>query len=167
MGKKKIIEERIIPVQGTTKLHLYDPGYDQKGTNYEFKGNISSAPYGLLRLRKVEVTHTDSKFAYEQFDVDIFQAKNEQVLYVYADGEFYPDKIKKSYWLNCETAQFEMETKFGSHRFLTGGDGDYALLHHMKQYYGMILHMWFNTDENTLDDLEKILLELFMKRTVN
>ncbi len=160
--KVTILAEKTIPVQGTTRLEIFDKGYDQSGSNSEFHGNISSAPLGLLRLRRVRVDYPG--LSWEQYDVDIFQASWEDVLNSYAGGKHYPDQVKKIYELSCETASFFIKTKYGSELFSTDGDGDYGKLYHMKQYFGMILHLEFDDDMFSFEELEDKFLKLFKKR---
>lgn len=169
--KKTVLREIVYPVQGTTKLNLYDSGYDQGGTDYEFFGHISAAPLGLLRIREVQVECEPGEYCpnglkFNEFDVSIFQAKFEEALKTYSEDKYYPKAVKKEYDLNCETASFVCETKFGSHNFYTGADGFYASLTQMKQYYGMILDFSFNDIIYTFEELENIFLKLWKKRTV-
>ncbi len=164
-----ILKEKAYPVQGTTKLSIYDPGFSQKGTDLEFYGNISAAPLGLLRIRKVRVKCAPDKYfkdglTYEEYRVDVFQGAREEYLRTYADGKYYPQFFKKQYGLNCETASFAIETKFASDHFRTGADGVFAELFHMKQYGGMILHLYFDDELFTFDELERRMLKLFKER---
>jgi hypothetical protein len=166
---KTILREVTYPVQGTTKLNLYDDGFEQPGTDLEFFGSISAAPLGLLRIREVHVEcepdeYFKNGFQYNELEVSVFQAKHENVLKVYEQGGYYPGAVKKQYGLNCETASFICETKFGSDKFSTGADGYYATLVQMKQYYGMILHFSFADDMFTFEELEKRFLSLWKKR---
>ncbi len=156
-----VLEERIYPVQGTTKLEIYDAGYDQRGTDAEFHGNISAAPLGLMRIRKERIIYPE--IDWEQYLVEVFQASKEDVLKLYAESKHFPKEVKGEYSLNCETASFVIKTKFGKDRFETGGDGDYGKLFHMKQHYGMKLSLWFNDDDFTMDSLEERFLKLFKK----
>nr|WP_297765823.1 hypothetical protein [uncultured Butyrivibrio sp.] len=167
--KVTILEEKTYPVQGTTKLSIYDPGYSQKGTDLEFFGNISAAPLGLLRIRKVRVECSPDEYfkdglTYEEYRVDVFQGAKEEFLKTYAEGQYYPKLLKKQYGLNCETASFAIETKFNSDFFRTGADGVFAELYHMKQYGGMILHLYFDDCLFTFDELESRFLKLFKER---
>ena len=169
MDKVTILQEKTYQIHGTTKLNIYDPGFDQKGTDLEFFGNISAAPLGLLRIRKVHVKCEPDKyfkngFEYDEIRVDVLQAARQHDLDVYANGQYYPQALKKSYGLNCETASFAIETKFASDYFRTGGDGVYAELHHMKQYYGMILHLYFDDNLFTFEEIEDRFLKLFKGR---
>ena len=169
MDKITVLQEKIYPVHGTTKLNLYDEGFNQKGTNLEFFGNISAAPLGLLRIRKVHtVCEPDNLypkgFEFDEYQVDVFQGKDEDILKVYKEGRYYPHMVKKKYELNCETASFTCETKFGSDTFHTGADGLYANLTQMKQYFGMILHFYFDEDLFTFEELEDRFLTLWKER---
>ena len=169
MDNVTVIKEKIIPVHGTTKLSLYDPGFDQKGTDLEFFGSISAAPLGLLKIKKVHVKCDPDKyfkdgFEYDELRVDVLQAARQHDLDVYDNAQYYPQALKKSYGLNCETASFAIETKFASDYFHTGGDGVYAELHQMKQYYGMILHLYFDDGLFTFEELEDRFLKLFKER---
>lgn len=167
--KKTILREVAYPVQGTTKLKLYDSGFSQKGTDLEFFGNISAAPLGILRIREVHVECEPDKYCpdglkFNEFEVGVYQAKNEDILKTYTEGRYYPKAVKKEYGLNCETASFVCETKFGSDKFHTGADGYYANLTQMKQYYGMILEFSFADDMFTFEELEDRFLRLWKKR---
>lgn len=159
---RKIIKEVIYPVKGTTILELYDDGFNQKGTNYEFHGNISAAPLGMLRIRQVETQTPD--FDYDEITVDIVQAKNKENLDTYLNGEYYPSQLKQEYELNCETASFVIRTKFADDMFDTGGDGLYGYLYQMKQYFGMILNLSFDAGLFSFEEIESRFLALFPKR---
>jgi len=164
-----VIREKLYNVQGTTKLNLYDAGCSQQGTTFEFFGNISASPLGILRIQQVHVVYepdSDIQYRFEddEFHVQVFQAAKEEVLETYKKGFYYQGKEKKTYLLNCETASFVCETKFGSDLFHTGSDGMYADLAHMKQYYGMILRFYFSGDLFTFEELETRFLKLWKER---
>ncbi len=164
--KVTTLKEKLIPVHGTTKLHIYDGGYPQPGTNLEFHGSISAAPLGLMRIR---LDHIESdELDWDQYEVSVFQASREEVLAVYNSGKFFPSEVKKfCEVLNCERASYDIETKFGSDHFGTGGDGGYGTLKQMKQHYGMILHLWFDDDLFTFEELEERFLRLWKERRVD
>ena len=169
MGKKNneptatVLEEKIYNVKGTTKLNLWDEGFDQSGTDLEFFGNISAAPLGKMRIQKVHYKYPNN-LEFDNFKVDIFQASKEKDLNLYMSDRYYTKAKKAEYGLNCETAAFDMETKFGYDHFHTGTDGYYATLIQMKQYYGMILSFDLDGDLFNFDELEGRFLALFPKR---
>lgn len=164
---REILSEKIIPVHGTTKLILMDPEYDQKGTDSEFSGNISASPLGNLIIRKVHIIDSEWKIEYDSFEVEVLQSAYEEELKLYTNGRYYPRNIKKKYELNCETAHFYIETKYGSDTFSTGADGDYAHLIQMKQHHGMTLFFSFDDDMFTFEELEDRFLKLFKERNVD
>ena len=165
--KVTVTEEIKHNVKGTTSLHVFDAGFEQSGTTLEFHGNISSAPCGRLVIRKEHIVDNDDAYnlKYDIFHAIITQAHDDEKLDVYDKGRYFNDTIKKEYPdLNCETAGFEIFTKFNSDHFDTGADGMYGSLVQYKQYYGMRLDLYFDDDFYTMDEVEKRLLNLWPKR---
>ena len=172
MGNKiTILKEKTYEVKGTTKLRIGDPMYFEDmsagSTNkylkeITFNGNISAAPLGRIKIQ--EVREVDEKFTFTYILVSIVQGMNNQMLDVYINGKYYPSKVKKQYELGCDTAQFEMATKYGYDLFHTGADGFYGNLIVNKQHFGMILSLDFDTDLFTFDEIEKRMLKLFPER---
>ena len=172
MGNKiMILKEKTYEVKGTTKLRIGDPMYFEDiaagSTNkylkeITFNGNISAAPLGRIKIQ--EVREVDEKFTFTYILVSIVQGMNNQMLDVYINGKYYPSKVKKQYELGCDTAQFEMATKYGYDLFHTGADGFYGNLIVNKQHFGMILSLDFDTDLFTFDEIEKRMLKLFPER---
>lgn len=91
----------------------------------------------------------------------VVQASKEKDLEVFLNGQYYPKAVKAEFELGCDTASFEMETKYGYDYFRTGGDGYYGRLTQNNQYYGMILHLHFDTDMFDYDEVRKRMLALF------
>lgn len=163
--KITVLREVEHEVQGTTKLDIYDGGYNQTGTDLEFRGHISAAPLGLLQVQEVKVEWDDG-LTYNEFRVNVYQASKREMLDVYKAGRYFGGQMKKHYGLNCETASFDIETKFGCDHFYTGADGYFADLSVYKQYYGMSLGFSFDEDLHTFEDLETRFLQLFKPRKV-
>lgn len=161
--KETVLREETFAVKGTTKLDIWDEGYNQSGTNLEFHGNISAAPLGRLRISEVHLAYKDG-FEFNEIRAEVFQAKDEPVLTLYSNGRHYKDGVKKYYDLNAETAQFSIETKYGYDNFRTGGDGVYGQLWHMKQYLGMIAKFYFDEDLFTFEEIKDRFLELFPRK---
>ena len=164
--KITILREETYPVKGTTKLHLWDGGFPQPNYDLEFDGNISAAPLGRLRIREQEHEYDfqGENLKWTEYEITVTQAMDETILDMYAKDRYYPNKLKKQYTLNCETAAFDMETKFGYDHFHTGADGYYADLLQMKQHYGMILSFSFDSDLFSFDELKDRFFALFPKR---
>ena len=175
MGDKiTVLKEKTYEVKGTTKLRIGDPMYFEEiaaGSDNKylkeitFNGNISAAPLGRMKIQ--EVRETDGKFTFTYILVSIVQGINNQMLDVYINGRYYPTKVKKQYELGCDTAQFEMATKYGYDLFHTGADGFYGNLIVNKQHFGMILSLDFDTNLFTFDVIEKRMLKLFPERKVD
>ena len=170
-NKIMILKEKTYEVKGTTKLRIGDPMYFEDiaagSTNkylkeITFNGNISAAPLGRIKIQ--EIREMDEKFTFTYILVSIVQGMNNQMLDVYINGKYYPSKVKKQYELGCDTAQFEMATKYGYDLFRTGADGFYGNLIVNKQHFGMILSLDFDTDLFTFDEIEKRMLKLFPER---
>ena len=163
MDKEKIIREELIPIKGTTKLWIGDPWYVgmKNEKDIVFNSNISSAPFGILRLRELEVEYGDLEGTYTDYVVDIWQSSNSERLRVYLDGKYYNNTLKKEMELGCDTASFDLKTKYGSDHFETGADGYYGYIKQYKQYYGMHLELSFCGDMFEYDELKDRLLKLF------
>ena len=160
-------------VYGTTKLRIGDPMYfkmmearEQKKLlkKLTFDGKISSAPLGELIIELNHITDEEYGFEYDSIDVKVIQAFNKQLLEAYEQNKYYTSQLKGEYDLGCDTARFEVETKFGYDEFMTGGDGSYGRLFHMKQYYGMMLYLSFDADLFTFEEIEERFLGLFKER---
>ncbi len=172
MGDKTVVlKEKTYEVKGTTRLIIGDPMYFEEieagSTNkylkeITFNGNISAAPLGRMKIQ--EIRETEGKLSFTYILVSIVQGINNQMLDTYISGRYYPTKVKKQYELGCDTAQFEITTKYGSDLFHTGADGFYGNLIVNKQHFGMILSLDFDTDLFTFKEIEKRMLNLFPER---
>ena len=164
-----ILKSEIIDVKGTTKLRIGDPGYfeelssphlSQKArTRLEaitFDGMITAAPSGKLKISLIKDEH-----GYDFIDVMVVQSMWGEVLENYLNELFCEDKLKKKYELGCDHAKFEIQTKYGYDLFMTGGDGYYGSLYHMKRNYGMILYLGFDGDLFSYDEIKDRMLKLF------
>ena len=169
----KILKEDIFDVKGTTRLRIGDPYYFEEmkagsTNNYlkeiTFNGNISAAPLGKLR---VQLVNYKDKYDFNGIEVMIIQGKTNQQLDTYISGRYYPEKVKKKYQLGCDTAQFEMVTKYGYDLFHIGADGFYGDLILNKQYYGMILMLSFDADLFDYQEIIDRMLRLFPIRKEN
>lgn len=163
-----ILREDIFDIKGTTKLKIGDPSYFEEmefgSTNkylkeITFNGNISAAPLGKLRTQLVN--HMYEEFECDSIEVTVVQGKNIQQLDTYLSGKCFTNKIKKRYQLGCDTAQFEMVTKYGYDLFHIGADGYYGDLIVNKQYFGMILMLDFDTDLFDYQEIINRMLRLF------
>ena len=168
-----VIREKIIPVKGTTKLRIGDPYYFEAIRNKTtrgceaklvFNGSISAAPLGKLKIALVHIKEADIEF--DQIEVTVVQGLKEEMLNVYLDNKYYKDTKVKDIELGCDTACFELETKFSYDKFDTGADGFYGYFSKYKQYYGSTLTLSFDTDLFTFEELEKRMLKLFPERKV-
>ena len=166
--KSTVLKEDIFDIKGTTKLRIGDSCYFEEmeagSTNdylkdLTFNGSISASPLGKLRVRLVNHVYED--FECDSIEVTIAQGKNNQLLDIYMDDTYFPTKVKKKYQLGCDTAQFEMATKYGYDLFHTGADGFYGDLIVNKQYYGMILMLDFDADLFDYQEIINRMLRLF------
>ena len=98
-------------------------------------------------------------------DVDVVQAGLPKVVDLYMEHRYYPAYVKEKHELGCDTAQFDMEVRtkkgFASDRFHTGADGYYGSLIKMKQGYGMMMNLSFDTDLFAFDEVVERMLKLF------
>lgn len=166
-----IIKEKIIPVWGTTKLCVGDPYYlisikngTDKGCMKDlvFDGSISAAKNGKIRIALRHYSENDIEF--DMITVTIVQGSVERMLDVYLEGKYFKDTLKEQKELGCDTACFEITTKFGFDNFDTGADGYYGTLCKYKQHYGMMLDLSFDADLYSFDEIEERMLKLFPKR---
>lgn len=166
----KIIKEEIIDIKGTTKLVVGDPLYfsridegiaDGAEKDLVFDGNISAAPLGKLKIQQVHVK--TENLEYDTIEVVVYQAGSPKFLDVYLEDKHYPSQIKKEIDLGCDSAQFYIETKFGSDNFHTGADGYYGFMYQYKQYYGMKLCLSFDADLFEFEEVKERMLKLFPK----
>lgn len=168
-----IIKEKIIPVWGTTKLCVGDPYYlinikngTDKGRMKDlvFDGSISAAKYGKMQIALRHYYYFDSDIEFDMITVTIVQGSVERMLDVYLEGKYFKDTLKEQKELGCDTACFEITTKFGFDNFHTGADGYYGTLCKYKQHYGMMLDLSFYADLFSFDEIEERMLKLFPKR---
>lgn len=168
---EKIIKEEIIDVHGTTKLTVGDPMYldaiadgTDKGCEKEliFDGFISGAPLGKLRIREIHCV--ENGLEWDVVDVSIFQAGQPFMFNVYLDEKYYNGTIVKDIDLGCDTACFEIHTKFDSDKFHTGADGYYGHLCKYKQYFGMELKLDFDGGLFEFEEVKRRMLKLFPER---
>lgn len=166
----KVLKEKFFPIMGTTKLRIGDPMYfEQLKENPEknkgckkliYDGNISAAPLGLMKVTQNEVTEDD--LTWEDIVVEVYTGSNIEQLKVYANEQYFgSDTLKKKIDLACDSASFEIETKYGYQHFHTGADGYYGNLLVFKQYYGMNLFLAFDADLFEFDDIVSSMLDLF------
>ena len=166
-----VIREKVIPVKGTTKLRIGDPYYFEairnkttRGAEKEmvFDGSISAAPLGKIKIALVHVKEADIEF--DSLEVTVVQGLREEMLDVYLDNKYYKDTKVKEVELGCDTACFELETKYSYDKFDTGADGWYGHFDKYKQYFGSTLSLSFATDLFTFEEIEKRMLKLFPER---
>ena len=155
-----LLKEAKFPIKGTTRLHIGDPDYFEEiknGTDNKnlkkvtFDGNISAAPKGIMHIRLWEVK--DNSLSWNTLTVDVYQGNKLDIAGTYCKGSYYPKGVKTDCELGCDSASFEIETKFGYDKFYTGASGYYGELKAMKQYYGMILHLDFDDDLYDFDEI--------------
>ncbi len=159
---EKIIRQEIIPVKGTTKLYISDPWY-KDDNNLNFNGNITAAPLGAIKIERIS---EDCEFNGKTLTIDsvralIVQGNSQDIVDTYLRGEYYPAAVKKDIDLGCDTARFEIETKYGYDEFHTGADGYYGHLIVNKKNYGMILELNLDADLLDYDEVKERLLNLF------
>lgn len=144
------------------KCRCFERIDDGAEKNLVFDGNISAAPLGKLKMQQLHVKEGDIE--YDTIDVSVFQARSPKVLDLYLEEKHYPSQIKKEIELGCDTAEFYIETKFGSDTFHTGSDGYYGFMYQYKQYYGMKLYLSFDADLFEYDEVKERMLKLFPMR---
>lgn len=166
-----ILKEEIIDVCGTTKLIVGDPMYldaitdgTDKGCEKEliFDGSISGAPLGKLRIREIHCA--ENALEWDVIDVSVFQAGKPIILETYLSDQYYNGTIVKNIDLGCDTACFEIHTKFGSDKFDTGADGYYGHFCKYKQYFGMELKLDFDGGLYDFEEVKQRMLNLFPER---
>ena len=161
-----MVSDKWIPVKGTTKLKIGDPWYfeemeagstNKNLKNLTFDGNVTAAPLGAMRI------FVEDFEGITTIGVTVIQAANLDVLKAYSEEKHWPSVLKKFYELGCDTARFEIETKYNYDEFHTGADGYYGDLSHYKTHYGMRLHLYFDTDLFSSKEIEERMLKLFPK----
>lgn len=157
---EKLLREIEFPVKGTTKLRIGDPMYFEMieaGKDVKnlkrliFDGNISAASLGFVQIRQWKIE--EGILSWEEITVDVYQGSRDDIINVYRSEKFWPSQVKKEIELGCDSASFEVETKFGDDNFSTGADGCYGEIKVMKQYYGMILRLYFDRDLFSFDEI--------------
>ena len=173
--KVTTIKEKVFDIKGTTKLMIGDPWYFEQmkaGSKNEnlkkltFNGNIMTAASGKLRVRLNKVNY-ESEYGngeYNSIDVTVAQSGVSKELDIYMEGKYFPAYLKEDHQLGCDTARFEMTTKYGSDLFHTGGDGYYGDIYHMKKGHGMLLNLSFDTDMFDYDEIVDRMLKLFPEK---
>ena len=171
---EKILKEEIIDVRGTTKLTVGDPMYldaiadgTDRGCEKKlvFDGSISGAPLGKLRIRKIHCI--ENGLEWDVVDVSVFQASQPFMFNVYLDEKYYNGTIIKDIDLGCDTACFEIRTKFGLDKFDTGADGYYGHFYKYKQHFGMELKLDFDGGLYDFEEVKQRMLSLFPERRMN
>jgi len=166
-----ILKEETFDVCGTTKLTVGDPMYLEAiadGTDKDcekklvFDGSISGAPLGKLRIREIHCI--ENGLEWDVVDVSVFQAGQLFMLETYLSEKYYNGTIIKDIDLGCDTACFEICTKFGSDKFDTGADGYYGHLYKYKQHFGMELKLDFDGGLYDFEEVKQRMLELFPER---
>ena len=166
-----ILKEETFDVCGTTKLTVGDPMYleaiadgTDKGCEKKlvFDGSISGAPLGKLRIREIHCI--ENGLEWNVVDVSVFQASQLFMLETYLSEKYYNGTIIKDIDLGCDTACFEICTKFGSDKFDTGADGYYGHLYKYKQHFGMELKLDFDGGLYDFEEVKQRMLELFTER---
>lgn len=166
-----ILKDETFDVCGTTKLTVGDPMYLEAiadGTDKDcekklvFDGSISGAPLGKLRIREIHCI--ENGLEWDVVDVSVFQAGQLFMLETYLSEKYYNGTIIKDIDLGCDTACFEICTKFGSDKFDTGADGYYGHLYKYKQHFGMELKLDFDGGLYDFEEVKQRMLELFPER---
>lgn len=166
-----ILKEETFDVCGTPKLTVGDPMYLEAiadGTDKDcekklvFDGSISGAPLGKLRIREIHCI--ENGLEWDVVDVSVFQAGQLFMLETYLSEKYYNGTIIKDIDLGCDTACFEICTKFGSDKFDTGADGYYGHLYKYKQHFGMELKLDFDGGLYDFEEVKQRMLELFPER---
>lgn len=166
-----ILKEETFDVCGTTKLTVGDPMYleaiadgTDKGCEKKlvFDGSISGAPLGKLRIREIHCI--ENGLEWNVVDVSVFQASQLFMLETYLSEKYYNGTIIKDIDLGCDTACFEICTKFRSDKFDTGADGYYGHLYKYKQHFGMELKLDFDGGLYDFEEVKQRMLELFPER---
>lgn len=165
--------EEIINVKGTTKLLIGDPLYldaidngTDDGAEKEliFNGQITAAPLGRMRIRETHTDSDDEKYGHLEWDeieVEVVQGAHEQMLDTYLDGKWYDGKLVSDTTLGCDTASFDIETKYGFDHFNTGADGYYGQMLKYKKNFGMDLTLILSADLFGFDEVKERMLALF------
>lgn len=86
------------------------------------------------------------------------------MLDTYLGEQYYNGTIVKNIDLGCDTAHFEIHTKYGSDEFHTGADGYYGHLYKYKQGFGMDLNLSFDAEMFDYEEIKQRMLKLFPER---
>lgn len=162
----KTTEHRINPFK---KIRIGDPLYFERLENGEdckiYKNLVCDIKTTCCKVGMVRINESviNAEFGdFNQIDVDVFLAYNDEQLDVYKNGQWYGEKtLKHIYNLGCDTASYEIEVDGRYEKVHTGGDGYYGELRQMKQYYGLMLSLSFDGDLFAFDEVEKLMDYLF------
>ena len=163
----KTSEYKIKPFK---KIRIGDPMYFDRiadGEKAKMYQNLvcdiktTCCKVGMVRIEESSVKADFGE--YNQIDVDVFLASNDEQLDVYKDGCWFGEEsLKHRYTLGCDTASYEIEVDGRYEKVYTGADGYYGELKQMKQYYGLMLSLSFDADLFSFEEIEKLMDYLFV-----
>lgn len=163
----KTVEYKIKPFK---KIRVGDPLYfDRLEAGEESKIykdlvcdiKTTCCKVGTVRVEESVISTEYGEF--NQIDVDVFLAYNDEQLEVYKNGQWMGEKtMKHCYTLGCDTASYEIEVDGRYEKVHTGSDGYYGELRQMKQYYGLMFSLSFDGDLFSFEEVEKMMDYLFV-----
>lgn len=116
---------------------------------------------GALRIK--EVTNHYDFGDFNQINVDVFLAFNDEQLKTYKDGYWFGEEtLKHNYVLGCDTARYEIEVDGRYEEVHTGSDGYFGEVQVMKQYYGLMMSLSFDASLFSFEEVEKLMDYLFV-----
>lgn len=163
----KTVEYKIKPFKN---IRIGDPLYFDRLEEGEdikiYKDLVCDIRTTCCKVGAVRISESviDSEYGeFNQLDVDVFLAKDDEQLEVYKNGQWYGEKtLKHHYNLGCDTASYEIEIDGRYEKVHTGADGYYGELRHMKQYYGLMLSLSFDGDLFSFEEVERMMDYLFV-----
>ena len=87
----------------------------------------------------------------------------DRILETFKEGKYTPARTKEEKELGCDTARFIIDTNVGFEQFDTGGDGTYGHMIWYKDNDAFWLHLEFDGELFTMEDIVKSMEELFGK----
>lgn len=106
--------------------------------------------------------NTNDSFEWDDIQVDVYLAADEQQLATYLAGRWYGEKtVRERHQLGCDTARFEMEIDGRYDLFHTGADGFFGEAVKYKQYFGFSISLSFDPDFFSYDEIKERMEYLF------
>lgn len=155
---RKTVNKKRFSIKPFKKIMIGDPSYfeemEQGSTNKFLKEITCDFKTTTCKVGSVVIKEETSSLYFDnnskpminrEINVDFYLASDERQLSIYENGKWFgKDTLKKNYDLACDTARFEMIIDNEYDEFMTGADGYYGQVKQLKQYYGLIGHLYFD-----------------------